>query len=222
VPAEVQQRIELEKALLDKKGRERDLQNLEAEAGSRRALTGPSSSLCASSGTVRRTGCRARGHDREDEPQGAAGRDRGLSSELARREEEGRGLGVVGEVVLAIPDLAEMKGDGFRGRGRRRPGEGGAAGHGPSRGPLGLRPPGQGRAHRPHRQAAVLAHAAQGLSGGDRAREDRPTFMRPAMRFRGEVETGRVPACCSSRATRSSCATPGRSCGRDAPSAGAR
>ena len=40
VPAEVQQRIELEKALLDKKGRERDLQNLEAEGRVTRALTG--------------------------------------------------------------------------------------------------------------------------------------------------------------------------------------
>ena len=47
VPAEVQQRIELEKALLDKKGRERDLQNLEAEGRVTQALTGAELALAA-------------------------------------------------------------------------------------------------------------------------------------------------------------------------------
>ena len=62
VPAEVQQRIELEKALLDKKGRERDIQNLDAEGRVTRALTGAELVLaCASSATARRGGSGARG-----------------------------------------------------------------------------------------------------------------------------------------------------------------
>ena len=79
VPPEVEQRIELEKALLDKKGRERDLQNLEAEGRVTQALDRRRARLAPpAAGPRRGPGGRARGRDREDGRPGAAGRDRGL------------------------------------------------------------------------------------------------------------------------------------------------
>src|SRR6185503_9238801 len=62
----------------------------------------------------------------------------------------------------------------LRRRGRRRSRARGPEGDAAARGALGLRPRRQGGAHRPHRAPALVAHAAQGLPGGDRAREDRP------------------------------------------------
>ena len=96
VPPEVQQRLELEKAVLDKRGRERDLQNLDAEGRVTKAVTGAELVVAAPAARPRgRPRDGAPGRHREDERQGAAGRDRRLQAELARREEEGRRLGLV-------------------------------------------------------------------------------------------------------------------------------
>ena len=174
VPPEVQQRIELDRAKLDKQGRERDLQNLDAEGRVTRAVTG------AELASLRQVRDRASGRVAALEAAiekmnitRAAGRDRGLQAELARREEEGRRLGLVRRGGAGAAGPRRDEGRRLRGRGGRRPGARGPAGHAAARGALRLRPLRQGGEDRAHRAPALLAHAAQGLQGRDRAREDR-------------------------------------------------
>jgi HlyD family secretion protein len=193
VPPEVQQRIELEKAMLDERGRERDLQNLEGERRVTQALSG------AELRSLRQQ------RDR------AAGRVRALETAIERMNVRAPQDGIVvyrgnwrdekkkvgdsvwfGEVVLSIPDLTEMMGDGFVDEA-----DGGPVAEGQ---PVTLRLEARsdfdvkgrvariGRTVRQRSWRTPLKGFRVEIALG---RTD-PTFMRPAMRFRGEIETGRV------------------------------
>jgi len=99
-----------------------------------------------------------------------------------------------GETALAIPDLSEMRAEGFVDEA-----EGGAVAEGqPVRLRLEARPDldihgrvkavGRTVRQRSWRTPLKVYKVDVTLTGTD------PTLMRPSMRFRGEVETGRVPA----------------------------
>jgi HlyD family secretion protein len=194
VPAEVQQRIELEKALLDKKGRERDLQNLEAEGRVTQALTG------AELSSLRQQRDRAAGRVKalEDgiEKMNIRASQDGIVVYRTNWRDEKKKVGDsvwFGEVVLALPDLAEMKGDGFVDEA-----DGGPVREGQ---PVTVRLEARSDFDLPAKVARIGRTVKQRswrtpLKGYRveiaLARTD-PTFMRPAMRFRGEIETGRIP-----------------------------
>jgi hypothetical protein len=194
VPAEVQQRIELEKALLDKKGRERDLQNLDAEGRVTQALTG------AELSSLRQQRDRAAGRVKalEDgiEKMNVRAPQDGIVVYRANWRDEKKKVGDsvwFGEVVLALPDLAEMKGDGFVDEA-----DGGPVREGQ---PVTVRLEARSDFDLPAKVARIGRTVKQRswrtpLKGYRvelaLARTD-PTFMRPAMRFRGEIETGRIP-----------------------------
>ncbi|HEX9185804.1 MAG TPA: HlyD family efflux transporter periplasmic adaptor subunit [Vicinamibacteria bacterium] len=194
VPPEVQQRIELEKALLDKRGRERDIQNLEAEARVTEALTG------AELDSLRQQRDRAAGRVAALE----AGIERmnirapqdGIVIYRANWRDEKKKVGDsvwFGEVVLAIPDLAAMKGDAFVDEA-----DGGPVGEGQ---PVTVRLEARtdfdvkgkvARIARTVRQRSWRT-PLKGYRVEVALEKTDPTFMRPAMRFRGEIETGRLP-----------------------------
>jgi len=194
VPAEVQQRIELEKALLDKKGRERDLQNLEAEGRVTQALTG------AELSSLRQQRDRAAGRVKalEDgiEKMDIKAPQDGIVVYRANWRDEKKKVGDsvwFGEVVLALPDLAEMKGDGFVDEA-----DGGPVREGQK---VTVRLEARSDFDLPGKVARIGRTVKQRswrtpLKGYRveivLAKTD-PTFMRPAMRFRGEIETGRIP-----------------------------
>ena len=194
VPPEVQQRIELEKALLDKRGRERDLQNLEAEAKVTRALTG------AELDSLRQQRDRAAGRVKALE----VGIERmnirapqdGIVIYRANWRDEKKKVGDsvwFGEVVLAIPDLAEMKGDGFVDEA-----DGGPVSEGQ---PVTVRLEARSDFDVKGKVARIARTVRQrswrtplkGYRVEIALEKTDPTFMRPAMRFRGEIETGRIP-----------------------------
>jgi hypothetical protein len=194
VPAEVQQRIELEKALLDKKGRERDLENLEAEARVTQALAG------AEVASLRQQRDRAAGRVKalEDaiEKMNIRAPQDGIVVYRTNWRDEKKKVGDsvwFGETVLALPDLSEMKGDGFVDEA-----DGGPVAEGQpvtlrleARSDFDLR----GKVARIGR--TVMQRSWRTPLKGYRVEialeKTDPTFMRPAMRFRGEVETGRTP-----------------------------
>ena len=194
VPAEVQQRIELEKALLDKRGRERDLQNLDAEGRVTQALTG------AELASLRQQ------RDR------AAGRVAALEAAIDKMNIRAPQAGIVvyrpnwrdekkkvgdsvwfGEVVLALPDLSEMKGDAFVDEA-----DGGPVREGQK---VTLRLEARSDFDLAGKVAKIARTVRQrtwrtplkGYRVEIALEKTDPTFMRPAMRFRGEVETGRIP-----------------------------
>jgi HlyD family secretion protein len=194
VPVEVQPRIELEKALLDEKGRERDLENLEAESRVTQTLAG------AEVASLRQQ------RDR------AAGRVKALEEAIERMNIRAPQDGIVvyrtnwrdekkkvgdsvwfGETVLSLPDLSEMKGDGFVDEADGGPVTEGqpVTLHLEARSDFDLR----GRVARIGR--TVMQRSWRTPLKGYRVEialeKTDPTFMRPAMRFRGEIETGRVP-----------------------------
>jgi hypothetical protein len=194
VPPEVQQRIELEKALLDKRGRERDLQNLEAEARVTRALTG------AELDSLRQQRDRAAGRVRalEDgiERMNIRAPQDGIVIYRANWRDEKKKVGDsvwFGEVVLAIPDLAEMKGDGFVDEA-----DGGPVGEGQA---VTVRLEARSDFDVKGKVARIARTVRQrswrtplkGYRVEIALEKTDPTFMRPAMRFRGEIETGRLP-----------------------------
>jgi HlyD family secretion protein len=194
VPPEVQQRIELEKAILDKKGRERDIENLEAEARVTQALTG------AEVASLRQQRDRAAGRVKalEDaiEKMNIRAPQDGIVVYRTNWRDEKKKVGDsvwFGETVLALPDLSEMKGDGFVDES-----DGGPVAEGQpvtlrleARSDFDLR----GRVARIGR--TVMQRSWRTPLKGYRVEialeKTEPTFMRPAMRFRGEIETGRIP-----------------------------
>ena len=193
VPAEVQQRIELEKALLDKKGRERDLQNLEAEGRVTEALTG-AELLSLRQQRDRAAGRVAALEDTIEKMNIKAPQD-GIVVYRTNWRDEKKKVGDsvwFGEVVLAIPDLAEMKGDGFVDEA-----DGGPVKEGQ---PVTVRLEArsdfdvQGKVARIGRTVRQRSWRTplKGYRVDITLGKTDPTFMRPAMRFRGEVETGRV------------------------------
>jgi HlyD family secretion protein len=193
VPPEVQQRIELEKARLDHQGRERDLENLQAEK--RVTQTLGDSELRS----LRNQRDRARG--RVEDLQAAiekmtvkAPHD-GIVVYRTNWQDQKKKVGDsmwFGETALAIPDLSEMRADGFVDEA-----EGGAVAAGQ---PVVLRLEArpdldiQGRVRavgrtvrrRSWRTPLKVYKVDVALTRTD------PTLMRPSMRFRGEVETGRT------------------------------
>jgi hypothetical protein len=194
VPAEVQQRIELEKAFLDKRGRERDIQNLEAEGRVTRALTG------AEVASLRQQRDRAAGRVQalEDaiEKMNIRAPQDGIVVYRTNWRDEKKKVGDsvwFGEIVLALPDLSEMKGDGFVDEA-----DGGPVGEGqPVTLRLEARPDFDLRGKVARIGRTVMQRSWRTPLKGYRVEialeKTDPTFMRPAMRFRGEVETGRVP-----------------------------
>jgi HlyD family secretion protein len=194
VPAEVQQRIELEKAILDKKGRERDLQNIEAEGRVTQALTG------AELASLRQQRDRAAGRVKalEDaiEKMNIRAPQDGIVVYRSNYRDEKKKVGDsvwFGEVVLALPDLTEMKGDGFVDEA-----DGGPVKEGQpvtirleARSDFDLR----GKVARIGRTVKQRSWRTplKGYRVEIALERTDPTFMRPAMRFRGEVETGRIP-----------------------------
>ena len=194
VPAEVQQRIELERALLDKKGRERDIQNLDAEGRITRALTG------AELNSLRQVRDRAAGRVRalEDaiEKMNIKAPQDGIVVYRPNWRDEKKKIGDsvwFGEVVLALPDLAEMKGDAFVDEA-----DGGPVREGQ---PVTLRLEARSDFDLPGKVARIGRTVKQrswrtplkGYRVEVALAKTDPTFMRPAMRFRGEIETGRIP-----------------------------
>ena len=194
VPPEVQQRIEFEKAVLDKKGRERDIENLEAEGRVTQALTG------AEVASLREQRDRAAGRVKalEDaiEKMNIRAPQDGIVVYRTNWRDEKKKVGDsvwFGEVVLSLPDLTEMKGDGFVDE----------ADGGPVKEeqPVTLRLEARsdfdlrGKVARIGR--TVMQRSWRTPLKGYRVEialeKTDPTFMRPAMRFRGEVETGRAP-----------------------------
>ncbi len=194
VPAEVQQRLELEKALLDKRGRERDLQNLDAEGRVTQALTG------AELASLRQQRDRAAGRVAAlevaiDKMNIRAPQD-GIVIYRPNWRDEKKKVGDsvwFGEVVLALPDLDLMKGDAFVDEA-----DGGPVREGQK---VSLRLEARSDFDLTGKVAKIGRTVRQRswrtpLKGYrvevELAKTDK-TFMRPAMRFRGEVETGRIP-----------------------------
>jgi HlyD family secretion protein len=193
VPPEVQQRIELEKARLDHQGRERDLENLQAEK--RVTQTLGDSELRS----LRNQRDRARG--RVEDLQAAIEKmtvkapHEGIVVYRTNWQDQKKKVGDsmwFGETALAIPDLSEMRAEGFVDEA-----EGGAVAAGQ---PVILRLEArpdldiQGRVRavgrtvrrRSWRTPLKVYKVDVVLTRTD------PTLMRPSMRFRGEVETGRT------------------------------
>jgi HlyD family secretion protein len=195
VPADVQQRIELEKARLDEKGLERDLENMRAERRSTQNLVG------AELDSLRGQRDRALGRLRELE-QGIgrmavpAPQD-GIVVYRTNWRDEKKKVGDsvwFGETILALPDLTEMMGDGFVDEA-----DGGPVKEGqPATLRLEARPDFDVRARVKKIARTVKQRSWRTPLKGYRVEltveKTDPTFMRPAMRFRGEIETGRIPS----------------------------
>ena len=194
VPPEVQQRIELEKAQLDKRGRERDLQNLDAEGRVARALNG------AELASLRQQRDRAAGRvaalEAAIDKMNIRAPQEGIVVYRTNWRDEKKKVGDsvwFGEVVLALPDLNEMKGDAFVDEA-----DGGPVREGQK---VTLRLEARSDFDLTGKVAKIGRTVRQrswrtplkGYRVEIVLEKTEPTFMRPAMRFRGEVETGRVP-----------------------------
>jgi len=194
VPPEVQQRIELEKARLDQKGRERDLENLQVEKRVTESL-----------GDSELRSLRAQ-RDR------AKGRVGDLQAAIAKMTVQAPQDGIVvyrtnwrdekkkvgdsmwfGETALALPDLGEMRADATVDEA-----DGGAVAEGQlvtlrleARPDLDI----QGKVRKVGRTVRQKSWRTPVKVFKVDVALDRTdaTMMRPAMRFRGEIETGRVP-----------------------------
>ena len=194
VPPEVQQRIELEKALLDKRGRERDLQNLDAENRVTKALTGAE---LVSLGQQRdRAAGRVKALEAAIDGMNIRAPQDGIVVYRPNWRDEKKKVGDsvwFGEVVLALPDLSAMKGDGFVDEA-----DGGPVREGQ---PVTLRLEARSDFDLPGKVAKIGRTVRQrswrtplkGYRVEIALEKTDPSFMRPAMRFRGEVETSRVP-----------------------------
>jgi len=194
VPPEVQQRLELEKARLDQRGRERDLENLDAEGRVTRALTGAEVESLRQQRD--RAGGRVAALEAAIEKMTIRAPQDGIVVYRPNWRDEKKKVGDsvwFGEVVLALPDLAEMKGDAFVDEA-----DGGPVREGQK---ATLRLEARSDFDLEGKVAKIARTVRQRTwrtpLKGYRveivlAKTD-PTFMRPAMRFRGEVETGRVP-----------------------------
>jgi len=194
VPPEVQARLELEKARLDQKGRERDIENLEAEKRATESLA--QSEL----GSLRSKRDQARAE--VEVLQASIGKmsvkapQDGIVIYRTNWRDEKKKVGDstwMGETILAIPDLLEMRADGFVDEA-----DGGMVAEGqPVTLRLEARPDLDIRAkvskvgrtvrQKSWRTPVKVYKVDVALEKTD------STIMRPAMRFRGEIETGRIP-----------------------------
>ena len=194
VPPELQGRVEVEKARLDHRGRQRDVENLQAE---RRATDSMGQAELRS---LRNQRDRARG--RVEALQAAiekmtvkAPQD-GIVVYRTNWRDEKKKVGDsmwFGEIVLGLPDLTEMRADGMVDES-----DGGPVSAGQkvtirleARPDLDVhgrvRSIGRTVRQKSWRNPVKVYKVDVALDRTD------PTVMRPAMRFRGEIETGRVP-----------------------------
>jgi HlyD family secretion protein len=194
VPPEVQQRVELEKARLDQKGRERDLENLEAEDRATRSLGG--SELRSLKNQRDRARGRVEALQAAVEKMTVKAPQDGIVVYRTNWRDEKKKVGDsmwFGETVLAIPDLTEMRAEAFVDEA-----DGGAVTAGQK---IILRLEARPDLDIPGRVKTVGRTVRQKSwrTPGKVYRVDvalertDPTVMRPAMRFRGEIETGRTP-----------------------------
>ena len=214
VPAEVQQRLELEKALLDKRGRERDLQNLDAEGRVTQALTG------AELSSLRQQRDRAAGRVAAlevtiDKMNIRAPQD-GIVIYRPNWRDEKKKVGDsvwFGEVVLALPDLDLMKADGFVDEA-----DGGPVREGQkvtlrleARSDFDL----AGKVAKIGRTVRQRSWRTPLKGYGSRSSSRRPTrpSCGPRCASAARWRPAASPACCWCRASPCSCATRGRSCG---------
>ncbi len=194
VPPEVQQRIEYEKALLEERGCQRDLENLRAEVRTTEALVG--AELESLVGQRDRARGRVEALERNIERMTVKAPQAGIVVYRTSWNDEKKKVGDSvwsGEKLLGIPDLAEMKGDGFVDEA-----DGGPVKEGqPVTVRLEARPDFdlEGEVARIGRtvQRRSWRTPLKGFRVEIALEKTDPTFMRPAMRFRGEIETGRVP-----------------------------
>jgi HlyD family secretion protein len=194
VPAEVQQRIELEKARLDAKGLERDLENMRAERRSTETLTG--AELESLRGQRDRALGRVRALEEGIEKMTVRAPQDGIVVYQTNWRDEKKKVGDpvwFGETILAIPDLTEMMGDGFVDEADGGPVQEGQ----PVTLRLEARPDFDVKAKVKRIARTVKQRSWRTPLKGYRVEltigSTDPTFMRPAMRFRGEIETGRIP-----------------------------
>ena len=194
VPPEVQQRIELLKAQLDQRGRERDLENLTVEKRVTESVAG------SELGSLLSQRDRAKG--RVEELQRAIARLTVMAPQdgivVYRTDWQDRKKKVgdsmwFGETALSLPDLAEMRADATVDEA-----DGGPVAEGQgvtlrleARPDLDFR----GKVRRVGHTVKQKSWRTPGkVFKVDVALEKTdPTVMRPAMRFRGEIETGRIP-----------------------------
>jgi HlyD family secretion protein len=186
--------IELKLAQLDKTGRDRELANLAAERRVTEVVSG------SEIGSLR------------NQRERALGRVQALEAAIQAMTVRAPQAGIVvydadwndqkkkvgdsvwyGEVVLSLPDLAEMKGDGFVDEA-----DGGPVAEGqPVTVRLEARPDFdlKGKVKRIARTVRKRSWRTpvKGYRVEIALEKTDPTFMRPAMRFRGEIETARVP-----------------------------
>jgi len=193
VPPEVQQRIELEKARLDHQGRERDLENLQAEK--RVTQTLGESELRSLRNQRDRAKGRVEDLQTAIEKMTVKAPNDGIVVYRTNWQDQKKKVGDsmwFGETALALPDLSEMRAAGFVDEA-----QGGAVAEGqPVTLRLEVRPDldieGRVRAvGRTVRQRSWRSPTKVYKVDVRLTRTD-PTLMRPSMRFRGEVETGRV------------------------------
>jgi multidrug efflux pump subunit AcrA (membrane-fusion protein) len=193
VPPELQQRVELEKARLDFKGRQRDLENLQAD---RRVTQSMGEAELRS---LRNQRDRARGRvealEAAIEKMMVKAPQDGIVVYRTNWRDEKKKVGDsmwFGETVLALPDLTQMRADGFVDEA-----DGGPVAPGQkvtirleARPDLDLygrvKTVGRTVRQRSWRNPVKVFKVDVALDRTD------PTMMRPAMRFRGEIETGRV------------------------------
>lgn len=194
VPAEVRARIEVEKAELERQGQERDLENLKAERQAVEELGGAELRSLAAQRD------RARGR--------VAGLEAAIEQMTRRAPQDGiviyttdwnnqkKKIGDnvwIGESVLSLPDLSEMRADATVDEA-----DGGQVAVGQrvtlrleARSDLDIGGKvtaiGQTVRRKSWRVPAKVYKVKIALERTD------PAVMRPAMRFRGEIETGRLP-----------------------------
>lgn len=193
VPPELQQRVELEKARLDHKGRQRDLENLLAERRATQELGE------AELRSLRNQRDRARGRvealQAAIEKMSVKAPQDGIVVYRTNWRDEKKKVGDsmwFGEKVLALPDLAEMRADGLVDEA-----DGGPVAAGQkvtlrleARPDLDVhgrvRTVGRTVRQKSWRNPVKVYKVDIALDRTDSA------VMRPAMRFRGEIETGRI------------------------------
>jgi HlyD family secretion protein len=195
VPPEVQQRLEFEKAQLDVKGRERDIENLRAERASAESSAG------AELRSLRNQRDRASGRVAElrasIEKMTVKAPQDGIAIYRPNWRDEKKKIGDTvsfGDTVLVLPDLSEMKGDGFVDEA-----DGGTVAEGE---PVVLRLEARpdldikGRVRRIARTVRQRSWRTPGKGFKVEIALDHTDslMMRPSMRFRGEIETSRHAA----------------------------
>jgi hypothetical protein len=194
VPAVAVPLLELKVAQLDRTGRERDLDNLLAESHVTEAIAG--SELRSLRQQSERAQGRVQALERAIEAMSVLAPQDGVVVYQTNWNDEKKKVGDsvwYGEKILGIPDLAEMKGDGFVDEA-----DGGPAAEGqPVTVRLEARPDFdvKGRLSRIARSVRQRSWRTPGKGFRVEIALEKtdPTFMRPAMRFRGEIETERIP-----------------------------